>query len=188
MSIPSKQELKKMFSRSWSSGGETPCGQGSRLANTTAMRQALQNLLWKYGVDAIDDCGCGDYHWLQTLLLSGVTVRGYDVVDRKRRNFPFEVKDVITEALAPCDLIICKDVFIHWTNEMIMAALVNFRKYGTYLFAESTPGLDNAQRVISPGGFAKVNLEGLPFNLGEPMEKIQDPQFRRYYGWWVLNP
>lgn len=187
MSIPTKAELKKIFSRAWASEGETPCGQGSRLEHTAAMRSALQNLLWKYGVDTIDDCGCGDFHWAKTLQLYGVTYRGYDVVDRKRRDLPFEIKEVITEELAPCDLIVCKDVFIHWTNEMIQAAISNFRFYGDYLFAESTPGIDNSQRVIEPGGFAKVNLEALPFNLGPPMEKIVDPVFRRYYGWWDIN-
>jgi len=187
MSIPTKDELKKLFSRAWTSGGETPCGYGSTLENTAAMRSALQQLLWKYGVDAIDDCGCGDFNWVKEMLLPGVTYQGYDVVDRKRRSMPFEVKDIITEELAVCDLIICKDVFIHWTNEMIMAALANFRQYGDYLFAETTPGLNNSLRDIEPGGFAKVNLEALPFNLGQPMEVIPDPMFKRVYGWWDLT-
>jgi len=159
MTTPTKKELQKMFGRSWSSGGETPCGQGSTLGNTVEMREGLRDFIVKYGVDKIRDCGCG-----------------------------FEVKDVITEPIDECDLIICKDVFIHWTNEMIMDAIANFRDYGQYLFAESTPGITNADRMTTGGGFSRVNLEALPFNLGEPMEVIHDKKFRRYYGWWDLNP
>jgi len=187
MTIPTKDELTKMFGRAWSSGGETPCGQGSRLGNTVVMREALQQLLWKYGVRSIVDAGCGDFNWVKTLQLSGITYQGYDVVDRRRRDLPFEVKDVITEGIPECDLVICKDVFIHWTNEMIMAALTNFRGRGKYLFAESTPGLDNDKRVLKAGEFERVNLEGLPFNLGAPMEIIPDRRFKRIYGWWDLN-
>jgi len=187
MTLPSKDELKRMFKRSWSSGGETPCGQGSTLAHTAVMRAELQKLLWKYGIRRVNDCGCGDFHWVKTLQMSGITYRGYDIIDRKRRNFPFEVKDVVTEALAPCDLVICKDVFIHWTNEMGMAALANFRKCATYLFAETTPGINNTKRMTAPGSFSPVNLVELPFNLGPPMEIIPDSQFRRIYGWWKIK-
>jgi hypothetical protein len=180
--------MKKMFSRAWSSDGETPCGQGSRLVNTADMRPALQALLIKYGIDSIDDCGCGDFNWVKQLNLGGIDYIGYDVVDRRRYDLPFEVKDIIRDELAECALIICKDVFIHWTNEMIQAALSNFRDYTNYLFAETTPGIDNSLRDLSAGGFSRVNLEGLPFNLGTPMEIIQDPTFRRVYGWWDITP
>jgi len=188
MTTPTKKELQKMFGRSWSSGGETPCGQGSTLGNTVEMREGLRDFIVKYGVDKIRDCGCGDFHWMKEMILYGIDYKGYDIVDRKRRDFPFEVKDVITEPIDECDLIICKDVFIHWTNEMIMDAIANFRDYGQYLFAESTPGITNADRMTTGGGFSRVNLEALPFNLGEPMEVIHDKKFRRYYGWWDLNP
>jgi len=188
MTIPSKDQLKKMFSRSWASeGGETPCGQGSTLTNTAAMRVALQEWLYKYGVDVMVDAGCGDFNWVKQLNLGGITYYGYDIVDRKRRDLPFAVKDVITESFPPCDLVVCKDVFIHWTNEMIMDAIANFRKYTNYMFAESTPGISNDGRPEQAGGFARVNLEGLPFNLGPPMEKIKDKKFRRYYGWWDIT-
>lgn len=191
MADVNRQKIKRAFVHGWHSEGETPCGRGSCLIATKEIRTELPHLITKYRVKTINDAGCGDFHWISHLKdffsLNKINYMGYDIIDRKKTIFPFKELEITSEEMRPCDLIICRDVLIHLPNDMVLAAIDNFRKSGKFLLATSFPGLDNSKRSIKVGEFCRINLEGAPFNLGAPWDRIDEPQFRRFVGLWPLH-
>lgn len=191
------EAIRKLFSRSWSSvGGETPCGNGSTLASTEALRIALPDIIRKNGVKVINDAGCGDFHWIKSLKWffrkNGIDYLGYDIVDRKVRGvFPFQILDIRNEEMRLCDLIICHDVLGHYSNDHVAAILARFKQKGKYLLATSAV-CDNSKRKGIKGenswigGFRPVFLGDPAFGLGTPIFTIDEPTLRRYQGLWKL--
>lgn len=186
-----RQEIKRAFARSWrSKDGETPCGAGSTLASTERVRAELPEIFDKYSIRSINDAGCGDFHWVEKLKLlfksKKIDYLGYDIIDRKRRVLPFQELEITSETMRRADLIICRDVLFHLSNELVEAAIKQFRKSKSrYLLATTSPG-DNSLREDTVEKFQPVDLESDPFNLGEPLLKVHEPQFRRYLGLWEL--
>jgi hypothetical protein len=191
-------DLKPVFENArWGNSKETRSGPGSTLEGCRELRAALPVILAKFGVRKLNDAGCGDLNWMSGLDLGGVEYRGFDLhglsgpeaarLGRMKAG-PRSVSwlDIVHEAMPPADLILCRDVFIHLPNEMVMAAIQLFRESAPLLLSTSTRGVDNSKRTLAPGQFQPINLEGHPFSLGKPVETVEEPQWGRYLGLWGL--
>lgn len=181
--------MKQRFGRGWTSGGkETPCGSGSTMASTARLRKWLPQIFDTFNVQTINDAGCGDLHWISALDLGNRDYLGLDVVWRKNDlGLKISTADICTDQLRNVDLTICRDVLIHLPNDLVLQALENFRRSSRYLLATSFEGVDNRHRGLQPGGFAKLNLEGRPFDLGPPTARINERFRCKYLGLWTLN-
>lgn len=195
MSKPNSSDLKEKFSRSrWRSGGsETPCGAGSTVLATEVVRPAILSVVDRYSVRTINDAGCGDMNWIRLLKPSfeamGVDYQGYDVRDLEDPPLPYQKLEIVHEEMRPCDLILCRDVFIHLTDDLILTALEKFRSVGKYLLSTTFPNMAfGAERSIRALGssYAGINLEDPKFGLGESIEMIAEPKWKKGIALWVL--
>lgn len=194
--LVTKEEIAHAFSKSWSSGGETPCGQGSRIDSTVEIRLALPHIIKQFDIKTINDAGCGDFHWIERLKSwfkhNGIDYLGYDIKDRKRRIFPFQELELTSEVMRKADLVICRDVLIHLCNTLVEEFFKRLKESKSkYLLATSFDGIDNKDRAPElmgvVGGFQRINLQSEPFNLGEPLMRIEEPKFKRYMGLWEIK-
>ncbi|GAA2343526.1 class I SAM-dependent methyltransferase [Streptomyces kunmingensis] len=191
-----------VFSRGWPDHAcDTVCGWGSSEPHTQLVRKGLQTILDTYHVRTVNDAGCGDLAWMSTMDLEGIDYIGYDVHERatwpqlRQRGYRLEVVDITGDELRPADLLVCRDVFIHLPNDMILRALEHFRRSARYLLtttfrsdptvAEDT--FSNTARLAEPSlRHAKLDLTLAPFGLGRPLELIPETFPNKYLGLWDL--
>lgn len=172
-------------SRAWSSG-ETPCGPGSMIEACSTVLKVLPEWIAKFQITSIADLGCGDFHWMSRLDLSGIEYDGYDVVqelissNQSRHSGPnirFHHADFMTIPVPKVDLIVCKDVLPHLPNDLVLRALGTIQASGSRLLAATTAvGWAVAKREgLRIGGFSPVDLEALPFLMGAPLGAVEVP-------------
>jgi hypothetical protein len=193
----------EVFSRGWpDQATDTVCGWGSSEPHTQLVRKELLNILETYDITSMNDAGCGDLSWMSTLDLGEIDYTGHDVHERaswpdlRRRGYRLVVLDITAEYMRPADLLICRDVFIHLPNDMILAALERFRQTCRLLLTTSytsDPTLErgefsNDQRLPTPSlRHAKLDLTLPPFNLGQPLERIPEDVPNKYLGLWDMT-
>lgn len=158
---------------------ETICGWGSTLSNTKNVLHGLSVIINEFDIIKINDAGCGDLWWIQHFVNQHPTIdyKGYDLYDRpswKELNIPCEKLDISAKPMRPSDLIICRDVFIHWPNHYILKALDLFRQTGKLLYSTTYTGehyeFENTYRITDFSmKHSKLSLCSPPFNLGTPI-------------------
>jgi len=196
-----KQVFQYYFDRNLFGDPESVSGTGSSLAATQSIRAALPLLLSDLNVRAILDIPCGDYNWAREIDWTPFKYIGADIVpDLVNRNrtlyasngVEFQTIDILTDQLPRCDLILCRDLFIHFPNDSIQAALQKIRLSGAqYLLTTQYEGV-HANRDIALGSFRPVNLMCHPFSLPEPERTISDDDYLKLWGrtlalWRVEN-
>jgi SAM-dependent methyltransferase len=153
-------------------------GTGSTASVTEAYRKFLQQFLADYNIQTVVDAGCGDWEFSKLIDWDGVQYTGIDVVpsvvksNRKiyqKRNIHFIEGDAIHMNLPVADLLICKDVLQHLTNEDIFQFIRQFPKFKHCLITNdlenfSTPPVININ-LKERGGCRQLDLTQPPFNL-----------------------
>ena len=152
-------------------------------------------------IRVILDIPCGDYNWAREIDWTPFNYIGADIVPdlvNKNRSLyasksvEFQTIDILTDPLPCCDLVLCRDLFIHFPNELIQTALHKIRLSGAqYLLATQYEGV-YANREIALGSFRPVNLMCHPFDLPEPEHIISDDDYLKLWGrtlalWRVEN-
>lgn len=192
-----------VFSRGWpDQAPDTVCGWGSSEPHTQLVRKGLTTILDTYEVRTLNDAGCGDLAWMSTLDLDAIDYVGYDVHERatwpelRGRGYRLEVVDITSDELRPADMLICRNVFIHLPNDMILPALERFRRACRLLLTTSYTSdpttergeFSNLERIGEPSlRHAKLDLSLAPFGLGEPLERIPEDSPNKYLGLWDLS-
>jgi SAM-dependent methyltransferase len=169
----------------WSDGGESLSGSGSYAAHTKRIRRALPEMWKKYRIKTVLDAPCGDFNYMKRVDKTGIEYTGCDIVDSvvennvklySGQNVKFCKLDITKDDLPKVDMIICKDCLQHLSHENVHKALDNFKKSGsTYLLVTSYP-LTHCNWDIKDGGYRPLNLCIEPFNLQNPLEKINEPK------------
>lgn len=173
-------------------GRESLSGSGSDMVETKAIRKALPKLFKKYKVKTLLDLPCGDFNWMEHVDRSYLRLYdGADVVTEllndNRRKWPdigwYHID--ITKTWPPeYDMILCRDLLGHFSNEDVEKALDNIIKSGSkYLLSTTFPAaLSNVD--IETGSWRPINLELL---LGEPLELIDEDYSGKKLGLWNLK-
>jgi SAM-dependent methyltransferase len=185
----------------WRLDGESASGPGSRRDQTRILRAELPLLLARLGIRRLLDLGCGDLNWMRELELPIDLYIGVDVVpdvveaNRVRYGGPrrqFLVCDLVHDALPSVDLVLCRDVLIHFPNEELSVALDAIVATGArYLLAGTF--IDREENVqIELGEWRPLNLERPPLSLPPPLMTIVEtpdvPGFEdKRLGLWDLN-
>lgn len=116
---------------------ESRSGPGSEIQNTKVITRILPNIINKYNIKTVLDIPCGDMNFMYHIIkkIPNINYKGMDIVNilinnnkKKYKNYNFEVGDIITSNLGENDLIIVKDLFIHFSNNNIKKALNNIKK------------------------------------------------------------
>jgi hypothetical protein len=165
--------------------GESASGTGSNLSNTTVLITALNRLVKDYHITTVLDLPCGDFNWMKHVDLTAINYQGGDIVpDIVRRNqsryphFRFDIMNIVDDRLPITDLIICRDCFVHLSDQHVMQAIENIRRSGCrYLLTTTFPRKRN--KAIVTGSWRPINLNAPPFNFPSALalicEEFNDP-------------
>jgi hypothetical protein len=180
MSEQTFKEMRDEMVRGWKSGlyDGTECGVGSAIEHTVEIRAALPDIISTYKIKSINDAGCGDLHWVSKFDLGDVKYQGYDLVPRHKDVIKL---DMCEEVMPTCDLIVCRDVFLHLSNDRIKKVIDNFNKSGTYCLISSY------YQEITDKYPNRKNLLAEPLNFPDPLLKIEEPYFNRFVGLWKIK-
>jgi hypothetical protein len=177
---------------------ETASGGGSTLHNTQRVREGLPGLIGHLGIHTLLDLPCGDLHWLSKIDIPVSRYIGGDIVpeliERTRERHGrsdrmFMQIDICNDPLPEADLLLCRDCFIHLSEDMIFRAIDNIRRSNIkYLLTTTYPGGRN--RAISTGDFFTIDLCSPPYNFPTPVRVLEDwvPPFgRRQLALWQVE-
>jgi hypothetical protein len=177
---------------------ETASGGGSTLHNTQRVRESLPGLIGDLGINTLLDLPCGDLHWLSKIELPVLHYIGGDIVPElierttKQHGRPdrtFLQIDLCNDPLPKADLLLCRDCFIHLSEDMIVGAIDNILQSNIrYLLTTTFPNGKN--RAIRTGDFFTINLCAPPFNFPPPIKTLDDyvPPFdRRQLALWEVE-
>ncbi|MBC7520968.1 MAG: class I SAM-dependent methyltransferase [Sandarakinorhabdus sp.] len=169
-------------------------GAGSTMDATATLRARLPALLTELDATSLLDVGCGDLHWMSKLQLP-CPYLGIDIVPaviaRNTAEFGsetrrFAVANAVADALAPADVILCREVIFHLSFADARALLRNLLTTGCrwIMLTSDSATLFNAD--IESGGARILNLEIAPFRLGPPAQAIiENESYRgRRIGVW----
>ncbi len=169
-------------------------GAGSTLDATANLRARLPGLLGELGATSLLDVGCGDLHWLSQLELP-CPYLGIDIVpgvietniarygsDTRR----FAVANAVTDALAPADVVLCREVIFHLSFADSRALLRNLLTTGCRWILLTSDSATRFNADIESGGARILNLEIAPFRLGPPAQSVvEDSSYQgRVIGVW----
>lgn len=177
----------------WGSG-ESRSGKGSELDTTEVIRDYLPQIIQELGATSLLDVPCGDMNWIQTLDLQ-VPYIGADIVEplieRNRIAHPqhqFEVIDVCSDPLPSADLILMRDLLVHFSYADLALALPNiYASNARYLACTTFPELTlNADKLT--GKHRRLNMCLAPFNWPEPLSIVDENDGHgKHLGVWEIS-
>ena len=157
-------------------GGEGTSGPGSLPENCVEYVAFIQQFMREHNITSVVDAGCGDWQFSRLIDWSGINYIGYDVVHSliAQNNAMFANEHInfvhanFLTADVPCaDLLLCKDVFQHLTNQDIInfkPKLKNFR-YCLITNHVDSQSLSSDNPDITLGDFRRLDLNKAPFNI-----------------------
>jgi hypothetical protein len=199
-------EVERIFTRIlrerlWGSE-ESVSGPGSERARVALFLPDLLAAVRELAVRHLLDAPCGDFNWTAPLADSVPRYTGIDVVrelieeNQRLHAAPgrrFTVLDLMRDSLPSCDLVFCRDCFVHLPNEGVLLALRNFQRSGATLLATTTFTGEHGNEDIELGHWRPINLERPPFSLPPPFRLVdercdqEDGAFRdKAIGFWRL--
>lgn len=162
--------------------GESLSGPGSSLEQTERLRRELPRWLETLHVESMLDLPCGDFRWMREVDLGDISYLGGDIVEavvrRNHRRFAgphrrFVVMDLLRDRLPTVDLVLCRDGFVHFSNEDIFTALDAIRSSGSaYLAATTFTDETRRNADVPTGAWRPLNLRSAPFRFPEPLATI----------------
>jgi hypothetical protein len=147
-------------------GGDS--GGGSRKENTKEYRKFLHQFIREKEIKSIADLGIGDFQVYDDMDFSQaypeVQLQGYDiskiVLDRAKKHatdkISFQLGDA-REVKPEVDLVIIKDVMIHWSNEDVKQFMSNLPKSKYILVSHDIK--DATEEDIVPGNYRAFDLD-----------------------------
>jgi hypothetical protein len=194
-----REVFTEIFQRNIWGYQETVSGGGSTLHYTRKLRETLPELIGDLNIGTLLDLPCGDFHWMSEIELPVTHYIGADIVPRlvetarirygRRPQREFRTLDLCKDVLPQADLLLCRDCFIHLSEETIFLALANIiRSDIKYLLITTYP--DGQNRSIRIGDWFPINLCAAPYNFPPPLRTVDDwvPPFdRRQLALWEIE-
>lgn len=181
------QSLQQVFTDIFHTGAwgseESASGIGSTLEQTEVLRSVLPGLLSELEVEVFVDVPCGDWHWLRKVELPVRQYLGLDVVPEViardnetygRPGVDFRVLDLTAEVPPRADLVLCRDLLVHLSDQDIKLALANLKRSGSTWLLATTFTEPRAHVDIPTGSWRPLNLTAEPWNLPEPVRLINE--------------
>ena len=163
---------------------ETRSGPSSTLSRTESLRTTLPELFTHLGIKSILDCGCGDWNWMKTVDLSNISSYiGVDIVNPllttlqasySTPTIVFEKLDVLHDPPETADLWFARDLLCLYTPKEYLLFFQNFIKSNSKYLAITSIQTDDPYTEYAIGGWQPVSLLNEPFELPEPLLKLDD--------------
>jgi 2-polyprenyl-3-methyl-5-hydroxy-6-metoxy-1,4-benzoquinol methylase len=155
---------------------ETVSGPGSTISETHETVNIIQTVIQQYTIKSLLDIPCGDFNWMKTVDLTGVSYEGADIIgeiirmNRERYERPgisFYQADLLTAMLPKADLIFCRDCLVHFSDKHVKMAIQNIKRSGSaYLLTTTFTRAENS--AIVTGSWRAINLQMAPFYFPTP--------------------
>lgn len=129
---------------------------------------------------------------MKNVNLSSVNYLGLDIVQEivdnnnrlySKANIRFAQHDIISNIPPVADLVICRDLLFHLTNDQQVAVINNFRAANiryiittTYPWVTANNDLTKEEKAAQ-WGFRQINVELAPINLGNPIDILKENQY-----------
>jgi len=162
-------------------------GSGSNLQYTRRLRKQLPWVFANLNITSVLDAPCGDFFWMKEVkFYDELNYVGGDIVgeminqlgnkhSNSKRNFVH--LDVVNDMLPRADLWLCRDCFIHLSNDEVMRSLCNFVRSRIQYLLTTTYNFGRYNSDINSGDLRYLNLTKGPFNLPKPLLLIRDYEF-----------
>lgn len=158
-------------------------GPGSELQYTRNIIRELPLLLKSFEIMTINDAPCGDFNYMKEIDLKGISYTGFDIVDNliednnkryAQSNICFKKFDVVDNILPAADLILSRDMLIHFSFRDAQKTIENFHKSGSkYLLTNTYPDVQ-VNMDIKTGNWRPINLSKGPYNFSLPLYIIEE--------------
>lgn len=179
ISLSAESETEKIFTEVYESWPWYEHGfsiSGSNIEITQEYVDFIQEFMHEKNIRTVVDIGCGDWSFSRYLDWSGIEYLGIDIVkmviDRNEKLFAgdsihFIHGDAKEIDLPQADLMVCKDVFQHLSNEDILSLLKQTHKFKHCLITNFVDRrtLSSSNPNIKTGHFHYIDLSKAPFNL-----------------------
>jgi len=184
--------------KGWGQQWDSSSGKGSDLVHTKNIRSEFPKLLNELQIKSILDIPCGDFYWMKEIDLGSISYVGADIVDDiishnyehySQGNNIFKKLDIRSSELPKVDLVLCRDLFQHFSFNDIKESLSNIKKSNSTFFLTTCHSLTTSHEDIETGKHRKINLTYPPFSLPKPMRVIDDSnldnQEKRLFLWKI---
>lgn len=174
-----EDEFTEIFATRYWGSRESVSGGGSDLQTTRVVRAVFPGLFGKLGIRSLLDVPCGDFCWMRTVPLDGISYTGGDIVlplveqNQVRygnENVRFIHLDVINDRLPAADMVLCRDCLVHLPLADAIKALRNIARSGSKWLLTTTFPSRTGNGEIAPGKWRPLNLQAAPFCLPDPNE------------------
>lgn len=195
-----EEKFSWIYSSNYWGNKESRSGNGSSLAYTNGIREALPRIFDKYSIKRVFDAPCGDFNWMRLVVLDAdLTYVGGDIVtalveklqsEFRQDNLTFITIDLTATKIPRTDLFFCRDLLFHLSFADAKKVLNNFLDSGTPYIMTTTHRLNDSQANydIASGDFRLLDLTKAPFFFSETaLETITDfiaPDPERYLMLW----
>lgn len=176
-----EQKFKYIYDNNHWGGSASKSGQGSDRNQVSKIIKELPELIKEYNLQSILDIPCGDFNWMKSLDLSGVKYTGADIVDEivevNNTNYSGEDKNfvklnIIDNSLPKYDLILCRDCFVHFSNDDIIKSIKNIKaSKSKYLLTTTFTNCRSNEDIVT-GDWRVLNLTEPPFCFPNPLHTI----------------
>jgi SAM-dependent methyltransferase len=153
----------------------------------------LPGLLEGLCVRSLLDAPCGDASWINHADL-GTRYVGVDIVAALIENLraaaaagkikgEYHLADITRDPLPRCDAILCRDCLVHLSFANIERAVANFRTSGAVWLIATTFPEWQSNSDCEDGDWRALNFELKPFDLGPPVELLNENCLEAGGGW-----
>ena len=183
---PRENVFSAIYRRNLWSGTESRSGRAASLRNTARVREALPQLVRKYGVQTMVDVPCGDFHWMRELNPRQLVREywGFDIVPELAKQnqerfgsatIHFDALDIVTTVPPVVDLVLCRHLLYHLPLGDCLKAIHNLKRSGSryLLITNNTDAVENRE-IAFTGSYRPRNLALSPFNFPDAVEAIPD--------------
>jgi SAM-dependent methyltransferase len=163
---------------------ESHSGPGSDLKQTAVIRVQIPKLIEDLGIKSMLDIPCGDFFWMQECKIGVETYIGADIVPSMIRELNerygntqrrFEILDLSEDVLPKVDLVLCRDVLVHFSLSDIRRAVANLKRSGsTYLLATTFTDRDQNIDIPTSWDWRPLNLQLAPISFPKPLRLINE--------------
>lgn len=184
-------EVEELFTHYYTQNvwgnAESVSGYGSTMWSTENIRARIPELIAKYNIQSMLDAPCGDYHWMQHVPLA-IQYIGADIVEPmiavnnekyQSDRTKFVKLNIISDPLPDVDMMLCRDVLIHFSNEDLLKFRDNFRRSNIKYLLTTNCGIVETPDMET-GQFRKLCVYAPPLSFGLPLEVIPEPNWEGF--------
>lgn len=176
--------FNRVYDTNYWGNAESRSGHGSDLQQTATIRVKIPQLIKDLGVKSMLDVPCGDFFWMRECQLGVETYIGADIVQDMIRELNdrygnahrrFEVLDLAQDTLPLVDLVLCRDLLVHFSSSDIRRSVDNLKRSGsTYLLTTTFTSRDHNMDIPTSGDWRPLNLQLPPISFPEPLQLINE--------------